>query len=128
MPTETANKLSENTEVQTLNKQTESGPESTQKESKTVSFDPAVEAKLLKKRDHKTLDSNRIMHNVKVLDSALDRRRKAKKALKVAEKEYKQAQTYVLQLKEQTLNMFLDSDSNENSYTSKKSDESREKS
>ena len=68
------------------------------------------------------------MHNVKMLDSALERRRKAKRALKAAQKEYTHAQTAVLKLKEQTLKMFDDSDSNENSYSSKKSDESIDKS
>ena len=68
------------------------------------------------------------MLNVMKLDLALDRRRKAKRELKAAKKEYEKAQKRVLELKEETLKMFDDSDSNENSYSSKKSDESIEKS
>ena len=68
------------------------------------------------------------MHNVMKLDSALDRRRKTKRELKAEKKEYEKAQRAVLKLKDETLKMFDDYDSNENSYSSKNSDKSIDKS
>jgi hypothetical protein len=57
-----------------------------------------------------------------MLDQAFTRRRVAKQAFKTAEKEYHSAQKAILALKEKTLKMFDEPESNENSYSSKNPD------